>query len=568
MLKKIYSSLPTFKTLEFHEGLNIIVAEKSNPLSGKSTRNGAGKSTIIEILHFLFGGNVDSIFKSEELINHSFSVDFEINNKDFTITRSANQATNFYLTLAEGNKILNQKYTKADLIEFLTKELFWDMPEIVSFRSTLSYFLRRDADGGFSESTEFIKRQKASDKKKTLSYLLGLDTSLPQEWEDLEMKRKDLNSLNKIMKNGMIDSIKMDSSYLKSEKIVYEERVENLEKEIKRFEVLPEYRNLEKEANEITKKINDITERNFFFNKEQSNLQQSLESEQHISTKFSTRDMYEELNILMPDVVYKRFEDVEIFHDSVVRNRKAFLLEEKEALAQKVMSNNVKMDLLAKRRQEIMVILQNKGAIDQYSKLQDELNQMKTRYTEIVKQLQTLDEIANVKIELTTGKAKLVKKMRENQSDQEDLIKHAILSINHILEELYGTNHGTRFSVDANEKSGLIVTLSKPDKKSRGINNMLTFSFDMMLIELNHMLGRSMDFLFHDSHLFDGVDTSQTRTALLLAARKSKELNFQYVTTVNSDIFSLFSTELSQYKLAIDLTDAEESGGLLGIRLK
>ncbi|WOV85021.1 DUF2326 domain-containing protein [Sporosarcina jeotgali] len=568
MLKRIYSSLPSFKPVKFHDGLNIIVAEKNNPLSGKSTRNGAGKSTIVEILHFLFGGNVDPIFKSKELINHSFSVEFEVNNKDFTITRSAKQATKFSLRATLEEQEVNRVYSKTEIIDLLRREFFWDMPETVSFRSTLSYFLRRDADGGFLEPTEFVKQQKAGDKKKTLSYLLGLDTNLPQEWEDLEMKTKDLNSLKKIMKNGMIDSIKMDSSYLKSEKIVYEERVKNLEEEIMKFEVLPEYRNLEREANNITNKINEITDRNFFLNKELTVLDQSLESEQHISDKFSTREMYEELNILMPDAVYQRFEDVEVFHESVVRNRRAYLLEEKEEIVGKLKINHDQIDWFAKRRQEIMVILQNKGAIDQYSKLQDELNKLKTSYNEIVKQLKTLDEITNIKTELTTGKTRLIKKIRDNQAEQESLIKHEILSINHTLEELYGTNHGTRFSIDVNERSGLVVTLSKPDKKSRGINNMLIFSFDIMLIEMNKKLGRSLDFLFHDSHLFDGVDTTQTRIALLLAARKTNELNFQYITTVNSDIFSLISDELKQYKVELNLTDIEESGGLLGIRLQ
>ncbi|MCG7344364.1 DUF2326 domain-containing protein [Sporosarcina sp. ACRSL] len=568
MLKKVYSSLPTFKTVEFHHGLNIIVAEKSNPLSGKSTRNGAGKSTIVEILHFLFGGNVDPIFKSQELIEHSFSVDFEVNNKNFTITRSAKQPTKFILNMMREEQKETRIYSKTELIGLLRQEFFWDMPESVSLRSTLSYFLRRDADGGFSESTEFIKQQKASDKKKTLSYLLGLDTDLPQEWEELEMKRKDLNSLNKIMKNGMIDSIKMDSSYLKSEKIVYEERVQKLEDEIAKFEVLPEYRNLEQEANDLTQKINEITDRNFFLNKELSVLDQSLESEKQMNTKFSIKDMYEEMNILMPDSIYKRFEDVEIFHESVVRNRRAYLLEEREEISERLKNNSLEIERLAKRRQEIMVILQNKGAIDQFSKLQDELNKIKTRYTEIMNQLKTLDDIVNIKTELTTGKAKLIKKMRENQADQEELIKHAVLTINHTLEELYGTNHGTRFTVDVSEQSGLVVMLSKPDKKSRGINNMLIFSFDMMLIEMNKKLGRSLDFLFHDSHLFDGVDSTQTKIALTLAARKTKELNFQYITTVNSDIYSLLSDELDQYKLELDLTDAEESGGLLGIRLQ
>ncbi|MBE1555446.1 ABC-three component system middle component 6 [Sporosarcina limicola] len=33
-----------------------------------------------------------------------------------------------------------------------------------------------------------------------------------------------------------------------------------------------------------------------------------------------------------------------------------------------------------------------------------------------------------------------------------------LYAINHTLEELYGTNHGTRFSVGLNEKSGLGVS--------------------------------------------------------------------------------------------------------------
>jgi hypothetical protein len=44
MILKIFSELETFKTLTFHAGLNILLAEKSPGATDRQSRNGAGKS--------------------------------------------------------------------------------------------------------------------------------------------------------------------------------------------------------------------------------------------------------------------------------------------------------------------------------------------------------------------------------------------------------------------------------------------------------------------------------------------------------------------------------------------
>ena len=78
MIHNIYSSLTTFKNLEFHPGLNVLIAAKSEGATNRQTRNRAGKTSLIEIIHFLTGGKIeeDSLFKAKELSKVTFDMKF------------------------------------------------------------------------------------------------------------------------------------------------------------------------------------------------------------------------------------------------------------------------------------------------------------------------------------------------------------------------------------------------------------------------------------------------------------------------------------------------------------
>ena len=58
MIRRIGSDLETFKKLEFGPGLNVLLADKSEGASDRQSRNRAGKTSFVEIVHFLTGGNV------------------------------------------------------------------------------------------------------------------------------------------------------------------------------------------------------------------------------------------------------------------------------------------------------------------------------------------------------------------------------------------------------------------------------------------------------------------------------------------------------------------------------
>ena len=99
---------------------------------------------------------------------------------------------------------------------------------------------------------------------------------------------------------------------------------------------------------------------------------------------------------------------------------------------------------------------------------------------------------------------------------------------------------------------------------------MQIFCFDVMLMRLCRERGLGPDFLVHDSHLFDGVDARQVAIALQVGAEMSERFGFQYIVTMNSDVYSTVADasgfDFDSRVISSRLTDATEDGGLFGLR--
>ena len=57
MIKKLSANHPSFKIIEFSAGFNVVWADRTQESSKRDSRNGLGKSTLIEIIHFCLGAN-------------------------------------------------------------------------------------------------------------------------------------------------------------------------------------------------------------------------------------------------------------------------------------------------------------------------------------------------------------------------------------------------------------------------------------------------------------------------------------------------------------------------------
>ena len=150
MIYRIYSSLPTFKNLEFHPGLNVLLAEKSKGATSKQTRNRAGKTSLIEIVHFLTGGKIDekTPFLARELQDVTFGMEFDLSGEKVIIERQNKKRAGF--------KLNGFAISGTQLRDRLGKDIFGlsdgsdEEGRTPTFRSLFAYFVRRQLSGAFT----------------------------------------------------------------------------------------------------------------------------------------------------------------------------------------------------------------------------------------------------------------------------------------------------------------------------------------------------------------------------------------------------------------------------------
>jgi uncharacterized protein YydD (DUF2326 family) len=105
MIERVSRTLPTFKELRFGSGLNVLLADKSPGATERQTRNSTGKSSLIEMIHFVLGGNADpeSIFRSEKLNKESFSLTRNVGDTKVTVSRSGTRKNDIVVDGSSAN---------------------------------------------------------------------------------------------------------------------------------------------------------------------------------------------------------------------------------------------------------------------------------------------------------------------------------------------------------------------------------------------------------------------------------------------------------------------------------
>jgi len=276
--------------------------------------------------------------------------------------------------------------------------------------------------------------------------------------------------------------------------------------------------------------------------------------------------LYEEAGIILSNSIVRRFEDVRRFHESIVANRRSYLESEVIEARQRIMVREERMPGISDRRAKIMAILQSHGALDQLTKLQLELAEQESKTESIRQRFAAAEQLEGQKSELEFERNQLELRLRRNFHEQEGILRDAILAFGKFSRALY--EEAGNLTIDASP-NGARFEVTIRGEKSKGISNMQIFCFDMMLMQLCAERHIGPGFLVHDSHLFDGVDERQVAKALQIGERAARDLNFQYIVTMNSDAVPRElpdDFDLSKYFLPIHLTDATEDGGLFGMR--
>ncbi len=586
MIHMIGSDLDTFKTLEFGPGLNILLADKSEGATDRQSRNGAGKTSFVEIVHFLFGANVDrdSIFRSPELASRSFQARVNVGGAVVRVARSGAKPSRIRLDGdAPGWRVRSRSdarsgeavLTNTRWRSLLGAEIFGLNDDLdasdrqrfqPSFRSLFPYFGRRQNSGGLATPTQHSTMQQLWDQQVAVSYLLGLDARIPREFQEVRIREKAMAQMRKATEEGGLGQYFGTAADLRTRLAISEKRARRLADQLASFNVVPEYADLEREASELTRDISALNDDSTADRELILQLRDAVDSERPPAAENLDR-LYSDAGVVLPGTVKRRFDEMVAFHHAVVQNRRAHLSNELEAAEARISRRERERERLDGRRRQLMGILASGGALEHYARLQEEVGRAEAEAEGLRQRLATAERIESAKVELDMDRARLLKALQDDLHERQATVSAAILAFEDLSNALY-------------EKAGSLTVIPTPNgprvdvridaQRSKGITNMQIFCFDLMLADLATKRGIGPGFLIHDSHLFDGVDERQVAKALQLGADHATAIGYQYIVTMNSDALPRDGFQpdfdINSFVIRTRLTDATDTGGLFGIR--
>jgi uncharacterized protein YydD (DUF2326 family) len=588
MIVSISSSIPTFKKIKFKAGLNILLADITTRSTAKQTRNSAGKTSMIEIMHFLMGSEADkeSLFKKPEIIGHSFTGVFILKRQEVSVTRSAcderkvlierevatrigvpiqtTEAGVDYVSLDDWRRFLGNAWFKMPM----DREGFdFEGTFAPSFRSSINYLVRRRRSGGYAEIYKTSTYQQPWDWQVNLSYLLGLDWHVPQAMQDLRARMNGLSTLRKAIKAGELGTIFGTAAEIRPELVRTEERIVQLKNRMDNFRVLDSYRELAAEVAQLKNKMSEIAGELTLVNETISFLENAIKDEK--PPAYAAVDaLYRAAGVELPDVALRRFDEVRDFQESVVSNRRRYLDEEIAEASTSRTSLEKGLAEADRRKAELLATLDGKGAFEDLMAIHEEFAAMTNRAEILRTKLQNANILENKAAQTKRDSADLEIRLQQDHERNENAIKYATVKVDHAIAELYDDRTGNL--VIAATKNGPQIEIAiQGDGNLGGIDMMKIFCFDSMLFEAVSDRLEGPRFFVHDSHLFDGVDARQVRGAILFGAKTADAHSGQYIIAMNSD--ELEASGAASAPMVIDgilpvrLTD-DERGGLFGFR--
>lgn len=582
MIRFIRANHPSFHDVAFDGGFNVVMADRTQESTKTDSRNGVGKSTLLEILHFCLGASAkqNSGLLVPALNNWIFEVGFTAGLQEIIVTRATAEPRVVTIEAdAKNLPLAPQRNFETGALQFGIREwtdvlgqllfgLSADVGEKYgpTFRGLISFLIRRGRDA-YSLPFEAHRKQVEAEKQVVNAFLLGLEWQDAVDFQLLKNDKNMLDDLQRAAKQGIVSAIMGSRGELETVRVRLSNRSLVEEEQLRTFRVHPQYEQIARQADALTATIHALTNDNIVDGRYLDLYRSTLVEERAPDIKDVTT-VYREAGVILPELVVERLESVQAFHSQLVENRRQFLESEIARLNLAVGERTRAIDQHTKERASLLKILQAHGALDEYTRLsQMHLNTV-AQLQDAERRIQTWKDFEEGKSRVAIKQETLLQRARRDLEERSTIRNEAIRLFSENSEALYSGAAGN-LVVELQPHTGFRFQVDIERSGSQGIDSMKVFCYDLTLAELWARRSPTPGFLIHDSTIFDGVDERQIALALELAARKSAEAGFQYICTLNSDTvpWKEFSTgfDLNSF-VKLRLTDLNEQGRLLGLR--
>lgn len=497
MLKKIICDIFLQKEIKFYEGLNAIVGDDV-------ASNSIGKSTMLMIIDFVFGGD-DYINKNHDVVDnlghHDFRFVFNFNNKDYFFVRSTNKYK--FVSICD-EKIEVLKSIATEEFTAWLQEKYDCQLESLSFRGIVGRYFRIYGKENLNEKKPIQYFEKETAPKSILALLKLFDKYkfLKAYEEQIEKLRKDKTTLVDAAKKNFLPNISTKSLFNKNKKKIEELNVqlENLKKEIVTTSVdlesmvSKEILKLRREKSQLTIKLNSY----------QSRLLRTQNNIKNKPIKIGTE--LEQFVDYFPDFNIEQINKVEDFHKNITKILKSELVVVEKELKSKILEINIRISEIDKEiEQKLSIKEAPKLAVD--------------KVVDLVAQIKQLNDENGY----YTKKKQLEKDISQATDDLSELKEKALDEIcNEVNVKMYELNK--KIYVNGRRAPTLNIHGSKYSFNTAGDTGTGTafanlISFDLSVLELTHLPA-----LAHDLPLLKNIENAALENIISIYSRSAKQI--------------------------------------------
>ncbi len=561
----------SFRTVEFKEsGLNLIVARQKKPGENErgKTYNGVGKSLLISIIHFCLGADK----------RHYESFIAKLPNWIFILKISSGE--DIYIaergTENPAEISLNSKPMSIKKFNNILEELFFEIPEdigFLSFRSLIPFFIRPNK-ASYIFFDEPSKSGTEYQKKLNNSFLLGLDSSLANT------KRRFKKEKDKI--DELTDNFKKDNLLRefftgdKDETLALDdltEKIKHLNEDLSNFEVAENYNGIKLQANKIERQLLELQNKLVLIDNQIASINKSVKISPDLN-KDTIEKIYEESNLLFPQKMTKTLTQLELFYKQLTENRVNKLTDQKNILVQERETANSERNELGMQFDKLLKYLGSHQALDVFVKINNKLSDLKNERDSLQKYSKLIEEYDNKQLTIDVDLIALTKQTNEYLKTIQERINE-IGGYFRVSAKKFYPNARAGITIKNNDGVNQIrydIDAKIEADSSDGINNVKIFCYDQTILFKG--FSHSINFLFHDSRLYDGIDERQKTDLFKMVDSLFTDTPYQYIATVNQnqlEEIEKHTTEEEYKRIIIDntiltLTDDSAKEKLLGIQ--
>lgn len=538
------------RNISFNKGINFIVDETTESQSRQTTGNNVGKTTVLRLVDYCFGGDgkniyqdtefkqqpnttVESFLKENEIII-IVELSEEINSIDADVVIRRNfLSRNKKIQEVNGENIVKDK----DFDKKLKELIFKTQVEKPTFRQIISKNIR-DEKNKMTNIVKVLNSFATSEVYEALYlFWLGISTDNSEEKQRLsENKKVEERFQKRLKKEGELSLIEQQITFLngKIDELNFQKNTFNINKDYNSD--IESLNRIKYDLNKTSSELSRLEIRRDLIIESKDDLEQEFIQ---INTS-QIRALYDKAKSLIPNIQVS-FEETVKFHNDLISEKLEYITKELPSIEQTIINSKTLLFKLRKQEESLTEKLKKSGLSEDLEKIVLELNKQFEHKGKLEEQ-KRLWKSSNEKLERINND---LKSINENIDSKDSLIQNRITEFNKYFSEMSYRLYGEYYllsSVKTAKGYDLIVT-NIEGNPSTGKKKGQIAAFDFAYIQFADTLDiKCLHFVMHDQ--LENIHNNQLNTIVEV----SNSINGQYIVPILRDKIPS-DIDVSQYEI-------------------